>query len=82
MPNQPLLDDRAALVASGWVETYLGISRQTRLDLEARGVLSAIRLTPTSQRRYNRAQVEALAKPTTGALAGSDAGVEPTVVES
>lgn len=63
MPNQPLLDETAALVPAGWVEAYLGISRQTRLELENQGVIQAIRLTPTSQRRYNRAAIEALANP-------------------
>lgn len=75
MPNQPVLDDAAALVPAGWVETHLGISRQTRLELERQGVLTAIRLTPTSQRRYNRAAVEALANPTDSAPSpGVDAG--------
>lgn len=50
----------SALVSPAWVERVLGISRQTRLHLEAQGVLLPLRMTPTSHRRYRRADVEAL----------------------
>lgn len=70
MRNTPELAE-LALVSPAWVERALGISRQTRLHLEAQGVLLPVRMTPTSHRRYRRADVEAL----TGA---SDVvGVEP-----
>lgn len=61
MPNQHATAE-SALVSPGWVEAHLGISRQTRLDLEERGALTPIRLTENSHRRYRRAEVVALAE--------------------
>lgn len=60
MRNPPELSEKA-LVAPSWVEKRLGISRTTRLDYEARGLLHPVRLTDTSHRRYDLAEVEALA---------------------
>lgn len=59
MRNQQL-DATPALVSPGWVESRLGISRPTRLLLEEQGILTPVRLTPSSHRRYRLDQVEAL----------------------
>lgn len=59
MRNAPELAE-SALVSPAWVENALGVSRQTRLDLERKGVLTVVRLTPNSHRRYHRAEIEAL----------------------
>lgn len=62
MRNEPDLAESATLVSPGWVEKRLNISRTTRLALEERGALEAVRLTKRSHRRYRLADVEALAK--------------------
>ncbi|HVX06651.1 hypothetical protein, partial [Humibacter sp.] len=61
MPKRQVDDDETRVDAS-YVERKLGISRSTRLRLEDDGVLNPVRLTPSSHRRYTKAEVDALAK--------------------
>lgn len=49
-------------VPPAWVETRLGVSRPTRLELERLGKLHPIRLTTRGHRKYRRSEVEALAE--------------------
>ena len=51
-----------ALVSPGWVEARLGIGRAKRINLEAQGILTPVRLTKKSHRRYERSAVEAVAE--------------------
>ncbi len=60
MLNQHVVDE-SAMVDPAWVERRLGISRPTRLALEDKGLLHPVRLTTGGHRRYDRAEVEALA---------------------
>ncbi|WP_295792048.1 hypothetical protein [uncultured Microbacterium sp.] len=48
------------------MERRLNISRPTRLLLEEQGVLTPVRLTPSSHRRYRLDQVEALVPDSAG----------------
>jgi hypothetical protein len=50
------------MVAPSYVEKRLGISRPTRLILEAKGILNPVRLADGAHRRYSRAEVDALAE--------------------
>ncbi|CAD5999482.1 protein of unknown function [Agreia sp. COWG] len=60
MPNQQVTDE-SAMVAPAYVERKLGISRPTRLGLEEKGLLNPVRFGDSGHRRYNRAEVDALA---------------------
>jgi hypothetical protein len=73
MPKAQRNDEEATqtLVPPHWVERRLGIARPTRIKLEQEGKLTPVRLTTGSHRRYDRAEVEALAT----------AGTCPAIVE-
>ena len=60
MPNQQEVTE-SAMVRPAWVRQRLGLTRQALLKLEDEGVLVPVRYTATSQRRYDRSAVEALA---------------------